>query len=63
MIGQIKGRWMETWEKEGEKQKWERMKRRRKKKKIRKAHGLEIPQVLKAFIYVEDGSVVVDLLT
>ena len=38
----------------------ERMKRRRKKKKSREAHGLEKPQVPKGLIYVEDGSVLVD---
>jgi hypothetical protein len=44
--------------------KWKkgRMQRRRKKKKSRaEAHGLEILQVLRGLIDVEDGSVLVDL--
>jgi hypothetical protein len=50
---------------ERRKRKWkrERMHRRRKKKSGAEAHGLEIPQVLRGLIDMEDGSVVVDLPT
>jgi hypothetical protein len=37
------------------------MQRRRKKKSGAEAHGLEKPQVIRGFIDVEDGSVVVDV--
>jgi hypothetical protein len=37
------------------------MQRRGKKKSRAESHGLEKPQVLRGLLYVEDGSVVVDL--
>jgi hypothetical protein len=61
MIGQIKGMWSRRL---GEKTKWKREKaqrRRKKKKSIAEAHGLEKPQVLRGLIDVEDGSVAGDL--
>ena len=63
MIGQIKGKVERRVEKERRRRKWkrERMQRRRKKKSRAEAHGLEKPQVLRGFIDMEDGSVVVDL--
>ena len=53
-------------ERERKRQKWKRertQRRRRRKKSAAEARGLEKPQVLRCLIDVEDGSVVVELLT
>jgi hypothetical protein len=47
---------------EGRRRKWKRERMRRRRKKSRaEAQGLEKLQVLRGLIYMEDGSVVVDL--
>jgi hypothetical protein len=64
MLGQIKGK---VEQKVGgrRRRKWKgerTQRRRRKKEKIgAEAHGLEIPQVLRGLIDVQDGSVAADL--
>ena len=62
MIGQIKGK--VEWKVRERRRKWKRegtQRRRRKKKSRAEAHGLEKLHIIRGFIDVEDGNVVVDL--
>ena len=60
MIGQIKGRWTESWKREGENGR-EGTQRRRTKKRGAEAYSMGKPQVLRGLINGEDGSVAVNL--